>query len=217
MKLTEKILIGLAILAIVFKFMHLPGGSVLFVIALQLLSIIYFLFGFLLFNGIRFRNIFKKEAYQHASGLRIFGAASAGITLSTLTTGIMFKLMFWPGAGPMLVVSLVPSIVILVIALVKFLNSKAIYYRQVLVRVGIYFIIAVVLFLTGNLALVKIQYRDAPAYVAAWEALEKDPYNPELQKKVDLERNRLILSPEDFKQYEEYVNSQKSWQQDTTP
>jgi hypothetical protein len=210
MKLTEKILTGLWILGLIFKFALLPGGSVIFLLGIQLLSILYFIFSFLLFNNIRFRSMFKGESYAHTNTMRIIGAVCSGLCLSVLLTGILFKFLLWPGAMPMLIVGLVPSGIILVIAFVKYLTTKNRYYAGVLVRVGVYLLLSMILCAVSNLSLVKIYHRDNPAYIDAYEQLQLDPGNPELERQLELEENRGYMSPEQFKDFEESIKKENA-------
>ena len=65
MKITEKVLIALAIIGIVLHLNMIPGGSILTILSLMSLSCMYFYLGFALFNGLRFREVFKKENYKN--------------------------------------------------------------------------------------------------------------------------------------------------------
>ena len=93
MKLTEKILYALVLIALIMKFCLVPGGGVLFVLTMSSISIIYFTFGFIFFNGIRFRKIFKKEAYAETTPWRLVGAVATGLCLSELVIGILYKFL----------------------------------------------------------------------------------------------------------------------------
>ena len=101
MKTAEKLLPLLAILALIMKIFHLPGASVLLIVSLNALAVLYYM-GFLLFNEIEFKSIFKKESYEHISKKRLFGSIIVGILLSIILVGILFKLQFYPGAKVML-------------------------------------------------------------------------------------------------------------------
>lgn len=70
-----------------------------------LLAIIYFLFGFLLLNNKHIYKIFNKSTYENLSALKITMGAILGIILSNILSGLLFKLMLWPGANAMLMVS----------------------------------------------------------------------------------------------------------------
>ncbi|HEY0029288.1 MAG TPA: TPM domain-containing protein [Bacteroidia bacterium] len=203
MKLTEKILGALTILAIVFKLFLIPGGGVLFVIATQLLACLYFFFGFALFNSIRLRNIFSKAAYASVSTMKIVGAALMGIPLSMICVGITFKIQMWPGAQAMLIAGMTPAIIIFIISYIKYLTTKHVFYIHAMIRCGIFVAVAILLFFTSAITLMKIEYRDHPEFIKAFEASWLDQENEDLYKKMELERNRVYLEPGDFKQYEQ--------------
>lgn len=207
MKLTEKILAVLILIAIGMKLFLIPGGGVLLVLALQTLTIIYFALGFAFFNGIRLRNIFKKSSYTGISTMRVVGAIVTGICLSNLLVGILFKLQFWPGANPMLIVSLIPTLIVLILVIIKLIKNTDKYYPRIQLRIAIIGTIGLILFLSPTLSLVKIEYRNHPEYVKAFENYNNYP-SIEAEKKLDLEYMRATLSPEDFKMYEEFLERQ---------
>jgi hypothetical protein len=207
MKLTEKILAGIILLALLMKFNLVAFGNPLLVLSISAMMCLYFYFGFALFNGIRLRKVFRKETYAEVSGKKITGAVFTGFGLATLLTGIMFKLMDWPGGNANLIVGLVACIVISIIAVIRFLQKKEEYYKGVLIRTGTLISIGFLLFFTPNLALVKLQYRNHPMYVKAYGDYKRNPGNEEFEKKLDLEHMRAVLSPEDFRSYEEFLKN----------
>ena len=71
----------------------------------MLLAILYFLFGFLLLNNKHIYKIFSKSTYENLNALKITMGAILGIILSNILSGLLFKLMLWPGANAMLMVS----------------------------------------------------------------------------------------------------------------
>ena len=62
------------------------------------------------------------------------------------------------------------------------------------------------LIFTSELSIVKFQYRNHPDYIEAYTNYVADPRNEELYRKVELERNRIRLTDEEFKRYEESEN-----------
>ena len=81
MKLLEKILGVIIVIALIMKFAFIVGSNVLIVMAISLLSVIYYPMGFAFFNGIRLREILKKASYKGLSTWRILGAIGAGMAL----------------------------------------------------------------------------------------------------------------------------------------
>lgn len=211
MKIIERIFTGIILLALLMKFMLWPGGSPLLVIALSGLSCFYLFLGFLFFSGIEFRDLSKKETYDRLAGIRMAGALFTGIALSAACIGVQFKLMHWPGAQPMLISGIFPAFIILFIAFVKFLTDKDNYYKRIISRLTIAGVFGLLLLFTSSLTLMKIQYRDYPEYIKAYEAEMNDPENEELKQKSDLEFHRVTMDTTDFKHYLKY------WEEEYNP
>lgn len=183
MKQTEKVLIILSILFLLLNiFFIFPGGNMLFVLTLMLLSLIYFFFGFALFNNIRFRKILKKESYVNISSLKTLGAVSAGISLSITVIGILFKVMFWPGSFTNLKFGIISLIFILIISLIKNFKSKSDFYNKILQRSIIFGGIAISLLFISNQNLAEIKYRNEPEYAKALIDVMNNPENKEYQR-----------------------------------
>lgn len=86
------------VLGLLLKLLHLPGYSIFIVFPLLLLSTIYFLFSFFLFNKITFKGIFKLESYK-LPVVKLLHAFISGIGLSILMIGILYKLMHYNGGN----------------------------------------------------------------------------------------------------------------------
>ena len=201
MKIAERILIVLAIAGLIMRFFHIPGGAVLTIFPLAILGWIYLIFGFILFNNIKFRKIFKKESYNGISGLRLAYAILTGLALSVIVIGIVFKMMFWPGSYINLLFGIVTVGTALTVAAIKFIANKQIFYRNMLFRLTPYLVVGLILFSIKFEDLVRLMYSDYPAYAEAFIERENDPMNEEKANKAELERDRMYMSPEEFKQY----------------
>jgi apolipoprotein N-acyltransferase len=115
----------------------MPGGGIFITLSLTILYCFYFLFGFALFNDIKFGNILKKDSYQGISALRMTGSIGTGWGLSAICMGILYKIQHWSGGGVMLSTGLVTMFVIAIISLIKFLRSKDDFYKTILIRIAI--------------------------------------------------------------------------------
>ena len=73
---------------------------------------------------------------------------------------------------------------------------------SILIRTITIGIAGTILFFTSELTLVKLQYRNHPAYVEAYVNYREDPQNPNLRDALDLEYNRVWMREEEFKEYE---------------
>ena len=161
----------LFVVALVFKFFHWPGGGILATVSLTSLACLYYLFGFAIFNNIELNDIFNRKSYEGISALRIIGSIGVGWGLSTICMGILFKIQHWPGANIMLLSGFITIIVVFIIALVKFFLSKSDFYKTVLLRIAIIGGFGLIFFFTTDLGLTvaKIQYRNHPDYIKAYE------------------------------------------------
>ncbi|MFA0964051.1 hypothetical protein AB9P05_19745 [Roseivirga sp. BDSF3-8] len=107
MKTTEQLLAALFSIGLLLKALHLQGANMVTALSLTALSCLYFYLGFALFNGIRLRRLFKRDSYT-MSTWRIIGSVGAGMALSMVVTGILFKVMHWEGSNVMLTSGLLP-------------------------------------------------------------------------------------------------------------
>ncbi|MBI2268957.1 MAG: hypothetical protein HYU69_01215 [Bacteroidetes bacterium] len=74
-----------------FKLMHWPGAGILLTFGMSLLSMIFLPF------------FFGQRIYENRSGLNIFVNIFGFLSISSLFTGVLFKVMHWPGGGLMIV------------------------------------------------------------------------------------------------------------------
>ena len=183
MKIAEKLLPLLAILALIMKIFHLPGASVLLIVSLNALAVLYYM-GFLLFNEIEFKSIFKKESYEHISKKRLFGSIIVGILLSIIHVGILFKLQFNPGAKVMLQDGLTGLAIATIVALIYYYKNKSTFYKRVLKRIAIIGIFGLVLNFTPSTSLVDLYYSDSPEYAEILKKVLKNPKDKELRNQL---------------------------------
>lgn len=191
MKKTELILIGLAVLALVMKFFHLPGSGILTVLTLSSISVIYMYLGFALFNKIRFRKIFKKESYKGISTKRIIGGIGTGLALSFSAIGILFKFQSWPGASMQLSIGLFGLGIVTIISLIKIKKSTDNYYTNILKRVAFFGAICIFLFAIPTKTWLNWKYPNHPEYVNAVLDAQANPDNQELWDNVEEEREKM--------------------------
>jgi hypothetical protein len=135
MKILEKIMAIVAILAIVMVYFNIPYGVFLSIISFTVLSWIYYPFGFAFFNGIHLRRIFKKESYKGVSALSIVGAIFAGMALSTLCTGILFTIASYAYAERFLSIGLFSTGLILIAVLIIMLRNRAVFPKKIFIRI----------------------------------------------------------------------------------
>ncbi|HTJ50267.1 MAG TPA: hypothetical protein VL443_12475 [Cyclobacteriaceae bacterium] len=201
MKALEKIFAALALISLILKFKLTSGGDSLFMALTLLLACFYFALSVLLFNKIKFRDIIENKFPQDTPVFRIALSVVTGLAISIICTGIIFKLLSLVGGEQMLTIGAGLSIIITLISIFNYIQSKESYYSSILIRTIIFAVLGVFLRLTTNLDIIKYQYRNHPDYIQAYINLEKDPMNEGLRKKLQLERYRIFLSEEELKIY----------------
>ena len=191
MKKAEIIIGILSLIGLALNILLVPGGNIVIILTMGMLSLLYGYFSFALFNGIKFRAIFKKESYKGISTWRIVGAVGAGLALSMSVIGMLFKFQSWPGAVVELEFGLFWLFIVTIIGTIKYLTTQSEYYTGILKRVALYGGIALLLALMPKTAWVEIKYRNHPAYLQALKESINNPGNKELWEKVQIERNKM--------------------------
>lgn len=169
------------ILALLFKFFHLPGGSVLLVLSLLTLSLVYFPFAFYF--------MCNKTIKQQNIPFSVL----TGMFFSVAVTGILFKIQYWPGSTILLGIAIVPVIVILIVSAILFRKSAQElirYYRNMIIRAGIITFFTVLFFVVSGNTLLKIQYRNDPEYVRLMIQRSSNPNNTEFEKQLEDYRHK---------------------------
>jgi hypothetical protein len=208
MKILEKVLFVIILIGLILKFSLVPGGDQLIFCAVSVLACVYYPFGFLFLNQIRLRDVFKKAAYKNVTAGKIILSIIAGMGVSTICIGSLFKLFNYDGADQMLLIASVTSffaLIPLIILLLK--NDESV--KFILRRVVVLGVIGVVLLFTPHLSIARFQYRNHPAYIKAYEYYLNNPKNETVVKKFELERNRIRMTEKEFKEYETSVTDVK--------
>lgn len=196
MKKTELTLCILSSIGIMLYLLPVPGGSMLTVLALTFLTLLYFFFGFALFNGIRGRDLFKGTTYTGISALKIVGGVGVGMSLSTVVIGILFRVMMWPGGSFMILIGCAPIIIVGIIAGVRASSSNSPFAKRVLVRAVVFGGLGVLCFMVSSITIIKVKYRNHPEYVRAVEEANANPENEALQQKARDEYDKIEASEE---------------------
>jgi len=147
MKYSEICFASLFIASFLMKRFHIVGSSILICFASLGLVFLYCLFGFALFNGLKFREIFEKAKYENINFINIITTIFAGISSSLMVFSILFKIQNWPGYYMIMFFSSILCIIMILISLIGVLCSNAILYKQILTRVLLLFIINFILYL----------------------------------------------------------------------
>ncbi len=193
----EKIIISIALLGILMKFFHIPFAGPILVVSLGTLALLYFPLGFY---------ILRNEGANKKSGL----LNVAGLLFAIIVIGILYKLMYWPFAGQMLLSGVFGLVILFAVLLFiqKFSPSSGIekeenlHYKNalleeektedngdlnknLLIRTTIYLSLGVLFFFTTNAMLIKIQHRDDPEMARLKIQWFENPNNPEYKKLFD--------------------------------
>ncbi len=150
---TEKVMTSIFILAIVAKLFNIPGHSILLILSSVTISILYFPLAFYFFSDKSLKN--QNIAFS------IIG----GMALAIIPNGILFKVMFWPGAQIQLVFSFILTLILFVITLILKRNCKEdlkAYYKNYLTRIVFWLILGVTFFLVSNSTLINMQHHNDP-------------------------------------------------------
>lgn len=190
MKTAERIFIILTLIGFAFLLLHLPFGSLLLMTGLCGLAIMYMYLTLPLLHGVPLRNMLKKEAYQPTSPKRLLGSILSGVALALTLMGVMFYLQFWPHYHLHLYVGVVGLCIAIIVAASRFTASNSFYRRlyQRIIPVAFFGLAAV---FVPNFLWFEYAYKAHPEYIEAVRALQNDPNNAELQKRVDEAREAM--------------------------
>lgn len=184
MKKAELYLVGITIVALILKIFRIPGNSILLILSLSALSSMYFYFGILLFNGIRLREIFKKDSYLNLSKKRLIGSLVLGISLSILVIGILFKIELWPRANNMLL----PGLFLLVIILITLFyfngKNKSPFGTRVHKRIIVVATSSVLFYLIPSDLLIDLYHRNNPEIIMLIKESNRNPGDKEIEMKL---------------------------------
>lgn len=150
---TEKTLAAIAFLGLILKFAQLPGSGVLLLVSFGGVAMVCFPGAVYFFS--------EKEIKQQNIALSIVG----GFFLALVPIGILFKVMYWPGAAVNLLVGLVASHVVLVIVYVQRAKAEIDldrYYRSMLFRTLFWCVLAYLFYFTPTASLIQLQHSDDP-------------------------------------------------------
>jgi len=170
-KKAELILVSIVVIAITLKLFTIPGGSILGILSMALLSMLYLAVSFLLFKA--------KGTSQTLLSV------ATGFTFSILTIGILFTLMFWPGASVMMLLGIVSTFIITIISLIKNSSNESPFYKGILTRAAIFFLLGVTVFMIKDNWYIENQYADIPEYIEAYKKAQADPDNEELRREAN--------------------------------
>ncbi|HEX9979046.1 MAG TPA: hypothetical protein VGB50_00610 [Flavobacterium sp.] len=147
MKQAEKILVVIIVVSLMLKLFHIPGGAMLSVVFVPILGMFYMGASYFLFKDDKVVAVENFE-FKRTNPLRVLGSVATGISLSTTLTGILFRIMHWPGAAIILLTGLSSLVLIGLVSLFKYSKNKSSFYQKLGYRVAAIGGIALVAYLS---------------------------------------------------------------------
>jgi hypothetical protein len=161
MKKAELILGAVCIIAVIMSLSRILFAGPLLVVSFGTLAILYMFLSYFIFNNIRLRNVADPGAFKGISVMKAIGTVGLGQALAITLMGILFKIMSWPGAGPMMIPGLIFLTIILIIAFIRYSGNK--YYITIFKRIAIIGGAGLILFSLPNYAILDFKYRNYPS------------------------------------------------------
>jgi len=178
---TEKVLLALFIISLIFKLMHWPGAGPIMILSLLILALCYFPFGFYFFSD-------KNLKTQKIGISLVFGWL-----LSICIIGILFKLMYWPGSSPMLLIGTLTVVPLIGVAILLYVKSTEIlknYYKNLLIRTSVLFLLSLLCFLLPNSVLINHYYANEPELKELYLKQQENPEDETVQKEIQAYKDK---------------------------
>ena len=161
MKLAEKILILITIIALLFKLFFVPTGETLLSLSTYLLVFFYGIFGVLYFNNISLKTI----SFKSISSGKIIGAIGLGIVHLFVIGGVVLKIKSLPGNVPSLYIGLLLNIIIFVISYIKYKKNRLKFYKNVIIRTSVLSLLGLILILIPYTVVIEFTMRNHPEHL----------------------------------------------------
>lgn len=175
MKKTELILLACFYLSMTLAFLHIPFGGAFFVVISSSLSLTYFAFGFPFINGLSEKTMTEKNAFSNLTLHQIIPSVIATFSFTASIIAIMFKVQMWPTSSSLFQLSFAALVISLIAALVLSKGKQSIVSKNILIRFIFITIPAIAFFLTPELTIASLHYRDEPAVYEAYKNVLEHP------------------------------------------
>ncbi|AFM05785.1 hypothetical protein Fleli_3465 [Bernardetia litoralis DSM 6794] len=192
-KIAELGLVSIFMIGTIMRLFELTGGGILTVLSLSALSLFYLTFGFAIFSNIKFKKKKNKEISEKQNPLFVIAGVIIGAVASMACSGILFKIMLWPGSGMLLFLSIVSfAIFFLIFIAIKLINkSSDSFYMKMIVRTSIFLLVVSSLYSISMNTLVDILYRKQPQYAEMMKESLANPTDETIRIKMDVYRDSL--------------------------
>ena len=185
----EKILVLLIFLGVLFKVLHFQGAYPLIIIGVGSLSIVYFLSGVINKSGTP-KWLQKLFTDKDQNNLLVPNLVF-GYVFSIGLIGILFKVMMYPGDGPMLTVGITGFAIAFLVSYFqlkdKFMEKMRPYFTRIFIIGGL----VAVFYAIPKETLIDFYYSSYPEYANILKELDKDPFNKALQDSAHVAYNKM--------------------------
>ncbi len=185
----EKILVLLIFLGVLFKVLHFQGAYPLIILGVGSLSIVYFLSGVINKSGTP-KWLQKLFTDKDQNNLLVPNLVF-GYVFSIGLIGILFKVMMYPGDGPMLTVGITGFAIAFLVSYFqlkdKFMEKIRPYFTRIFIIGGL----VAVFYAIPKETLIDFYYSSYPEYANILKELDKDPFNKALQDSAHVAYNKM--------------------------
>jgi len=194
MKKAEKILVALAVVGLIGRFLNWPYMVLLLLLGGQLLMWLYLVGGYWWFTKWLMQTE-PRATVPNQSRWRKWGAVAAGMALAAGLSGILYRVQSWPGASTLLVDGLLLLAVLLVITGYKYHRTKDRFYSNILLRASVLLVLCLLAMSLPTIMWYNLRFPDKPEYAKA--LLEARTYPDSLELQQNLEELRLKMRAAD--------------------
>jgi hypothetical protein len=195
MKKTELIFLAFFYLTMFIGFLHIPFGRAFFVVTSSLFSILYFAFGFPFINGLTEKTMTEKNAFSNLTMHQIMPSIIAAFSFSASIVAIMFKVQMWPMSSVLFMISFVTLVISFISAMLFSKGKQSTVSKNILIRFVFITVPAIVFFLTPELTIASIHYRDEPKIYEAYKNVLEHPGDTTYINKLHKARG-FVIPPE---------------------
>jgi hypothetical protein len=181
---------------ILFKIQHYPGGGIMLMAGLITIFII---------TTILLINYFYLPIKDYNTMIEV------GIGIGLFCTWILLFILNGSGyiynffQGGLFMI-----FVVAIIALIRCVRSKSEFYIMILLRITVIGWLGLLLtFKSLDLTITKIQYRNHPDYVKAYEKYLDNIGNEEVRKQLEIEYNKTLMFHEELENQNKSIKNQK--------
>lgn len=154
----ERILIAFLVISLILKFFVIQYNGMFLLLSLIGLAFFYFYFAKAIFNGIKIQNSFKKESYKEISNLIISISKIAGIGISLVCIGVMFKLNYWMYSAMISIIGLGITLAMSIVTLIGWKKTNNVTYQRIFKRVAIVSLFGLIIALIPEIGHAKQEY-----------------------------------------------------------